>query len=101
MDFIAYPENVNVPSNVMRGSMAVQYEELPEMIHAVARDDDGQINAVTACKRLPVRFPPDQVEHVPWQGAPMDLRCEDCGRATGFMVRDRYTGEVVVPGRPY
>ena len=42
MDYFAYPENINVRSDVCRGSMAVEYDALPVQIHAVARDDDGQ-----------------------------------------------------------
>jgi hypothetical protein len=98
MDYFAYPENINVRSDVCRGSMAVEYDALPVQIHAVARDYDGKIHARTACDRLLVRFHPEEVEHVPWENIRPAQRCLRCGQATGFLAVNDDTGEVI-PGR--
>ena len=98
MDYIAYPENRHVMSNVTRGSNVAEYEPRLIQLHAVACDDEGKIQAQTVCGRLSVRFPPEQVEHKPWEQTNYSSRCLDCARATGVMAVNSDTGEGV-PGR--
>ncbi len=96
MDYFAYSENINGRSDVSYGSMNVEYEPLAIRLHAVARDDDGTMRSRTECGR-PARFPPEEVEHVPWENINQNKRCLECGKATGFLAVNGDTGEVV-PG---
>ena len=76
--------------------MALTYVEMPVRLHAVATEDDGTTASRTACGR-PSRFPPEEVEHVPWRAAHIRQRCLECAKATGFMAISDTTGETV-PG---
>jgi hypothetical protein len=98
MDFVVFAQNHMVPSDECRGSMAVTYVPQLVQLHAVARKDDGTLHARTACDRLPVWFPPEQVEHMPWKNTNSTMRCLECAQATGYLAINDVTGEVV-PGR--
>lgn len=97
MDYFAYPENINEPSNVTRGSNTVEYQPRLIQLHAVVRNEDGTMRSGTECGR-PARYPPEEVEHVPWRTTHLRLRCVECAKATGYMAISDYTGEMV-PGR--
>jgi hypothetical protein len=96
MDYVAFPENRSVPSNECRGSMAVTYQPQLVCLHAVIREDNGTMRTRTECGH-PAYFPPEHVEHKPWETVNPTLRCLRCGEATGFLAVNN-TGEYV-PGR--
>jgi hypothetical protein len=94
MDYFAYSENTMVRSNVVTGSMAVNYEPKLVKIHAVARDDDGHMRHQAECG-LPARFAPEEANPRPWDAIQIYLRCLKCALATGVSAADKYTGESV------
>jgi hypothetical protein len=98
MDYVIFAENTLVPSGEARGTMAVHYLEKPVMLHAVVREDNGQVRTRTVCDQLTVSYPPEQVEQMPWESAHLRMRCPECAKATGYRAINDLTGEII-PGR--
>lgn len=96
MDYVEYPETELVRSNELTGSMVVSHQRRLVCSHAVARRDDGTLNASTECG-VRVYFRPDEAEPRLWEHTTPTMRCQVCVNTAGGWLVNGVTGERWMP----
>jgi hypothetical protein len=96
VDYVEYRETELVRSNELTGSMVVSYQRRLVCSHAVARRDDGTLNASTEC-RVPAYFGLEEAEPRPWEHTTPMMRCQVCVNTAGGWLVSGVTGERWMP----